>query len=75
MGPRARITQWSSSMAVSGRWLVITWPTLLTSMCLLAGVTNTAFQYDKYGDIVFEDVEPADTGQKVQSTEGKFGFC
>ena len=62
-------------MAGSGRWLVITWPTLLTAMCLFAGVTNTAFQYDKYGDIIFEDVEPADTGQKVQSTEGKFGFC
>ena len=72
MGPMARITVWSSNMAGSRRWLVITWPTLVALMCVLAGVAGTGFQYDKFGDIVFEDVTPADTGQKVQSTEGKF---
>ena len=73
MGPMARTTVWSSSLAGSILRLVITWPTLVALMYVLAGVTGgTGFQYDQFGDIVFEDVTPADTGQKVQSTEGKF---
>ena len=62
-------------MAVSGRWLVITWPTLLTVLCLFARGSNTAFKYDAYGDILFDDVEPVDTGQQDHSTEGKNSFC
>ena len=71
----ARATAMKNSMAVSGGSLVFTWSTLLTVLCMFAGKSKTAFRYDSYGNILFDDVDPVDTGQQDYSTEGKNSFC
>ena len=68
-------TAMKSSMAVSGNSLFYTRASLLTVMCMFCGESKTEFRYDSYGNILFDDPDPADTGEQDYSTEGKDGFC
>ena len=58
-------------MAVSGISLFFAQASLV--LCLFSGEVQTEFQFNPYGDVVFED--PAGTGELDYSTEGRNGFC
>ena len=42
-------------------------------LCFINSGVRTAFQFDPYGDVVFED--PVGTGELDYATEGRNGFC